>query len=270
MAQPSLSRAVRKLEEELGGDLFRRERGQSHLSDLGRSMLPFLRQSYEGALAAKEQAASYGAAEYAPLRLGLSLTVDLEVVAPMLSELARGYPGLQLHLIRASAEVVLEGLKAGEIELALAADNPAEWDRFDRWPLFEEGFVVVSSPDHPLTGEVLASAAGLAGHALIGRPYCESAAAFLTKLKAREIELKLGHEAANDADARTLASHGMGIGLLPRTAAGGERGTRLVDLELTRTLYAYGVAGRPRSAAASALLSLLRAADWPAVVDEPA
>ncbi len=46
VAQPSLSRAVRKLEEELGGDLFRRERGRTHLTELGRTMLPFLGQAH--------------------------------------------------------------------------------------------------------------------------------------------------------------------------------------------------------------------------------
>ncbi|MDA0652931.1 MAG: LysR family transcriptional regulator [Proteobacteria bacterium] len=45
VVQPSLSRAIRKLEEELGGDLFRRERSQTHLTDLGRKMQPLLRQA---------------------------------------------------------------------------------------------------------------------------------------------------------------------------------------------------------------------------------
>jgi hypothetical protein len=36
VAQPSLSQAIKKLEEELGGLLFRRERSLTHLTDLGR------------------------------------------------------------------------------------------------------------------------------------------------------------------------------------------------------------------------------------------
>ena len=40
VAQPSLSRAIRNLEDELGGDLFRRERSLSHLTELGKLMLP--------------------------------------------------------------------------------------------------------------------------------------------------------------------------------------------------------------------------------------
>ena len=40
VAQPSLTVAIKKLEAELGGPLFRRERNRSHLTDLGRLMKP--------------------------------------------------------------------------------------------------------------------------------------------------------------------------------------------------------------------------------------
>ena len=53
VAQPSLTRAIRQLEGELGGDLFRRERPQAQLTELGQRMLPLLKQCYESALSAR-------------------------------------------------------------------------------------------------------------------------------------------------------------------------------------------------------------------------
>jgi DNA-binding transcriptional LysR family regulator len=47
VSQPALSRAIKVLETELGGELLRRERTVSHLTELGRRMLPMLRQCYE-------------------------------------------------------------------------------------------------------------------------------------------------------------------------------------------------------------------------------
>ena len=44
VTQPALTRAIQKLEEELGGLLLRRERNLTHLSDLGRLMKPHLEQ----------------------------------------------------------------------------------------------------------------------------------------------------------------------------------------------------------------------------------
>ena len=43
VAQPSLSQAIKKLEEELGGALFRRERSNTHLTNLGHKVVHCLR-----------------------------------------------------------------------------------------------------------------------------------------------------------------------------------------------------------------------------------
>src|SRR3569833_1550016 len=42
VTQPALTRAIQKLEDELGGLLFSRERGNTHLTELGRLMQPHL------------------------------------------------------------------------------------------------------------------------------------------------------------------------------------------------------------------------------------
>ena len=49
VAQPSLTRAIKQLEEELGGPLFHRERAHTHLSELGSMVLPYLTRIYGGA-----------------------------------------------------------------------------------------------------------------------------------------------------------------------------------------------------------------------------
>src|SRR5690242_6085953 len=49
VAQPSLSRAVKQLEAELSGELFRRERPQAILTELGQRMLPILTRCHESA-----------------------------------------------------------------------------------------------------------------------------------------------------------------------------------------------------------------------------
>ena len=53
VSQPALTRAIQQLEHELGGPLFHRERGNTHLSELGRMMLPYLQTVEEQARAAR-------------------------------------------------------------------------------------------------------------------------------------------------------------------------------------------------------------------------
>ena len=53
VAQPSLTRAIKLLEGELGGDLFRRERPRAMLTPLGERMYPLLKQCYDSAQSAR-------------------------------------------------------------------------------------------------------------------------------------------------------------------------------------------------------------------------
>jgi LysR family transcriptional regulator, hydrogen peroxide-inducible genes activator len=70
VTQPALTRAVQKLEEELGGLLLRRERNLTHLSDLGRLMKPHLEQILSESESAKVQAKEFLRLDNAPLNLG--------------------------------------------------------------------------------------------------------------------------------------------------------------------------------------------------------
>jgi DNA-binding transcriptional LysR family regulator len=72
VTQPTLTRAIRVLEIELGGELLRRERTFSHLTDLGQRMLPLMRQCYESAVAVRTVAHSIRKGETAPLSLAVS------------------------------------------------------------------------------------------------------------------------------------------------------------------------------------------------------
>jgi LysR family hydrogen peroxide-inducible transcriptional activator len=58
VAQPSLTRAIQKLETELGGLLFRRERSNTHLTELGRVTLPHLEATFAAAETAKSHASA--------------------------------------------------------------------------------------------------------------------------------------------------------------------------------------------------------------------
>src|SRR6185436_69615 len=75
VAQPSLTRAVKTLEEELGGPLFHRERANTHLTDLGRLMKPHLEQVLAETEAAKMRARSFTKLDNAELTVGLMCTI---------------------------------------------------------------------------------------------------------------------------------------------------------------------------------------------------
>ncbi|HZP78670.1 MAG TPA: LysR family transcriptional regulator [Pseudolabrys sp.] len=264
IAQPSLSRAIKSLEDELGGALFRRERSLSHLTELGRLMLPLLTQSHESAIAAKSLALSYKKGVTAPLRLALSHTINLALLVPALTELVRVFPGLELQFFRGDGAGILERLKSGDAELALAGPLDVSWERLDRALLFRENYQLVVNKSHALARRNRIGIGDLKEQRLICRGYCEQAAELAAALEASGIKQVSSPGLLADEDLLSLIEANLGVAIMPQTARGGRslHGIAVDELAIERAVFLYSVAGRERSPAASGLTKLLRAADW--------
>lgn len=268
VAQPSLTRAIKLLEEELGGDLFRRERTLSHLTELGARMLPLLQQCHDSALSAKSLAKQVKSGEVAALTLGLSRSVGMTLLVSHLTELVRAMPGLQLKFVRGAATEIGEALKNGNAEVAVSGRLGMQWDRLDSWPLFTEGYGLLAPEKHRLAGINRAvSLSELTRDRLLVRDYCEQAEELGQILKAHGIVADAQHSVATETDLATLIAAGLGVAIAPNSALLPDAGRRIqvADLPMKRTVYVYGISGRARSPAASMLIKLLRSADWSAL-----
>ena len=264
VTQPSLTRAIQQLEGELGGDLFRRERPAAQLTELGQRMYPLLKQCYESAIGARSLASSIKSGQIGSLRLALSRSVDLTLFVPQLMELEKHFNGLELKLLRGTALEVAEFLKRGEAELAIAATIGDAWERLDRWPLFTEGFALAFSGKHHLAACAAVDIADLRQERFLVRTYCEHAHQIAEALASREVNVERCHEVASQRDLTALLEANLGVAVVPRSSLCPEPLTQtpVKELDLRRTVYLYGVAGRQRTSVATALMKLLRAADW--------
>jgi DNA-binding transcriptional LysR family regulator len=264
VSQPSLTRAIKQLEAELGGDLFRRERPQAQLTELGERMLPLLKQCYESALGARSLASSIKSGEIGTLRLALSRTIELTPLLCHFGELSRLFAGLDMKLLRGSIPEIVEHLKRGEAELAIAGEIGEEWERLDKWPLFTERFDLLLNSTHELASKTDLEFDQLHQERFLRRVYCENAEQASAILRDHNIDVDRGCEVASEQDLLTLLEAQFGVAIAPkslRTPATLSR-TPVEGLELSRTVYVYGVAGRQRTAVASATLKMLRAYDW--------
>ena len=91
VSQPALTRAIQQLEHELGGPLFHRERGNTHLSELGRMMLPYLQTVEENTRAAREHARAVKKLERATLTVGTMCTIGPQLVSNLMKDVTRKF-----------------------------------------------------------------------------------------------------------------------------------------------------------------------------------
>jgi DNA-binding transcriptional LysR family regulator len=264
VTQPSLTRAIRQLEDELGGDLFRRERPQAQLTELGQRMLPLLKQCYESAISARSLASAMKSGQIGALSLALSRTIDVALLIPHLVELQKHFSGARFKLLRGTGPAVAEFLKNGDAQLGIAASIGDVWERLDSWPLFSEGFCLAMNANHPLADHTGITVEDLRQQRFLVRSYCENAGELAEFLRSRDIDVDHCHEVSSERDLVAFLDANMGVVLVPSSTGGTQAWKRMPveSLELRRTVYLYGVAGRQRSAADSAMLKMLRAAEW--------
>ncbi len=264
VAQPSLTRAIKLLEDELGGELFRRERKLTHLTEFGTRMLPYLQQCFDSAAAAKKLAASIHSGGVVPFSIALSHTIDLNLLIAPLASVSNAFPGIELKFLRGTAPEVAEFLKEGDAEIAIAGPLETKWDRLDIWSLFSEKMLLMLSSDHLLAGAEFITFDQLAGERFLMRPYCEMSEQMARLLREHGVEPVGQHSMVSDNDLTPMLEARLGISILPQSQPCSDRLRRIAieGLDLDRPVHLYGVAGRPRSAAASAFMKLLRARDW--------
>lgn len=264
VSQPSLTRAIKQLEGELGGDLFRRERPQAQLTELGGRMLPLLKQCYDSACSARDLAMSIKKGEVASLRLALSHTFDIKLLVPHLNEVRRRFERLDCRLLRGTAPEVVELLKSGDAEIGIASDLGEGWDRLDSWPLFSEDFILLVNADHRLAHRSDVDLSELRQERLLMRTYCEQAAVSATLLRGHGLDVDHCYQITSESDLMSMLASDLGVAIVPRSLSSPAGLARLtiLGLELQRPVHLYGVAGRQRSPIASMVMKMLRSADW--------
>ena len=261
VTQPSLTKAIQKLEDEFGGPLFRRERSRTHLTDLGRLMLPHLERTLEAAQTAKALARNIGKAEVAPLALGVAGSIETATLDAVLADLGRSLPGFDLTVTSGTSAELLEQALAGELDLLIAEAPDDAPERLESWPLFAHVYHMVTRPDHPATALAAPTLAACRDESWIA--FGDGPARLREAAAAHGFEPELRHRATDVAQLMRMIAAGLGSGFLPGPRDDPRlRSIRLVDAAVARDVVLAAIAGRRRSVAADAFVRASRAVGW--------
>lgn len=121
---PTVSRAVARLEERLGGRLFNRTSRQIALTEFGQSMAAKASEMYRQAEEVESEAHELSVQPRGQVRLAVPMSFGLRWVAPLMPEIIRQFPELSvdLHLSDASVDLIAEGFDAA-LRIAALPDS---------------------------------------------------------------------------------------------------------------------------------------------------
>ncbi len=266
VSQPSLTRAIKGLEDELGGPLFRRERNNTHLTGLGEMMRPHLSQVLIETETAKERARSFGRLEDVELKLGMMCTIGPHRFVPFLQAFRERHPKVRLvgagRLGRASC-------RSGWPQAALdVADlRPA---RGHRRPLPRAAPLRralrhwrLSGPS-PSKSRTRCGSADLDGQAYVNRSECEFFGHAGRLWREQGAKVSMVFRSDRDDWVQSMALAGLGFTFIPEYAVTvpGLCVRPLIEPEIVRTIQVVTVRGRPHLPSVGAFVREVLAFPW--------
>ena len=167
LAQPTVSETVRRLERELGGQLFDRSTRQVRLTPLGEAFAPRARAAYDAVVQAYEQGRAFARDEAA--RLVVGHTGDVPGLVDLVVRLQEARPGVIVSLRARATARLMADLVAGRVHAVVGWD-PAPAEGVERIELRRTPMVAVLPAAHPLARREEVPLGELAAEPLVGWP----------------------------------------------------------------------------------------------------
>ena len=149
VSQPTLSVAIKKLEEELEVRLFERGTSEVSVTPLGEAIVRQAQAVLEQAAAIKEIAKRGKDPLNGPLRLGIISTIGPYLLPALVRQVIDKTPQMPLVLQENFSAKLLDMLRAGELDCAIMAE-PFSDHGLAVAPLYDEPFMVAVPSGHPL------------------------------------------------------------------------------------------------------------------------
>ncbi|MGE0718819.1 MAG: LysR family transcriptional regulator [Alphaproteobacteria bacterium] len=264
ISQPALTKGIQKLEEKLGGQLFRRERNLTHLTDFGRLIRPHLADIMNRTEAAKTAARDFLFLERAPLNIGIMVSIGPLRFTRFLSQFQHDNPGIELWLHEGTYDDLAEKLMAGSLDLALMG-LPAEMGgRYDAIRLYSERFVVAFPRGHRYEDANRVSFADIVTEPYIDRLSCEARQSVLAQWSTRDAPLVCTHRSHRDDWVQGLVLAGFGIAVMPEfsISAIGLKTRVVTEPEISRDVALVTVAGRRFSPSTAKFVKEVKSFRW--------
>jgi DNA-binding transcriptional LysR family regulator len=265
VSQPSLTRAIKLLEKEFGGPLFRRERGESPLTDLGKIVRPHLSEIFAQSHSAKAHAHEFMSISSSRLRIGIMCTIAPALLTGLMARARSRHEAICLEFVDGTAHDLEAQLLAGRIGAAIYAKAEANVDALlNKIPLFREQMLIAMPRNHRLADRVALEIADLAGEQCIQRPRCEFDDFFKALLARHGIECATSFSSDRDDWALALIGGAFGFGLLPQHTIkrAGVVSRPLADMDIWREVSLVTLRGRPHNKGLAALVREAKHGTW--------
>jgi LysR family transcriptional activator of glutamate synthase operon len=218
VAQPALSQQIRRLEDELGFELLARTSRSVALTQAGEVLLVRARRVLAEVDGALEDLEALKGLLTGRVVIGAIQSLGPFDLPGLLADFHALHPGVDILLREETTQRMLAMLAADELDLAVAAIEPAPPDELAFAEIYEEDLVLAVPPKHPLAGRERLALTDLPDDPFIFfREGSGLRAATERALAAAGIVPRVRFESTELTRVRALVARGLGVAIMPRS-----------------------------------------------------
>jgi LysR family hydrogen peroxide-inducible transcriptional activator len=225
VSQPTLSVAIRKLEDELGVQLFERGSSEVSVTPIGTQIIEQAQRVLEQAAAVKEIAKHGKDPLSGPVKVGVIYTIGPYLLPQLVRQMISDAPRMPMLLQENFTVKLLELLRQGDIDVAILAE-PLPMHGLVTHPVYDEPFVVAVPIRHPWAQRQSISGAELREETMLqlGSGHCFRDQVIevcpeVSRFSQANAGIRKTFEGSSLETIRHMVAAGIGITVLPATAS---------------------------------------------------
>lgn len=229
VAQPALTKQIKRIEDELGLQLFRRTKRSVRLTPDGTQLVDGARIALDACQSVAVKAEQLRRHISGHLRIGFTPTSAHVVLPPLIRRFRTRHPQVECELVELSSGEQINAIENGSLDAGILRPAADRSDVVHFKQLVRESLVVLIPRDHRLAGRTSLSLASLRSEIFVAISKTTAPLLFeevLSACRSQGFTPEIGHEATQLHAVASLVAAGCGVAVLPASA----RHIRLNDL----------------------------------------
>ncbi|MFF3501612.1 LysR family transcriptional regulator [Streptomyces sp. NPDC003247] len=224
ISQSGVSAQIRQLERELGTELFDRSARTATLTVAGEAALEHARAALAAAEAVGQAVDEVTDLIRGRLTVGMVIGCTLTPLFDALAAFHRAHPGVEISLLEDTSDRLVEGVRAGAVDLALVGTATAAPDGLDALTIISERLVAAVPAGHPLAEQRRVTLRDLIPYPIVCMPPGTGLrTVFDRACTAQGVQPSMTLQASAADAIADLAARGLGVAVLSTSMAANHR-----------------------------------------------
>lgn len=150
VSQPSISKAIKSIEDELGVPLFYRSSKQLELTDAGKAVLVNAKNVLVAFRNLTSELSDVMELKKGEIRIGIPPIIGASFFSKLISQFKEQYPSVQITLTEVGTKSIKQGVEEGALDIGLICNVPVHSDSFEIIKLSTDPLMLIVHKAHPL------------------------------------------------------------------------------------------------------------------------